>query len=296
LSPWQTLEIDESADKRAIKRAYARLIKVHRPDDDANKFQQIRDAYENCLAQLEYQAAYESNEETFEPASDRSMVEFEHISSVEVNQNHEIQIEKEISPEALALEQETQKNELVLNDFYQCFDHVIETLQSLKNINDWHPDLWQSIMNHPALDVFTLKSYLRTQVFERLEMTFERNYVRISYPYNLPEDFITDVADLFHFKDLEGQSDTPFMMILNEHYYPNYAQIHAQQNYDEEVEAQNTPPLKFAFNVFITLATVVLILYLLFSEQHSFNYFYFIPCFAILLKNSRYFWQYFRTN
>jgi hypothetical protein len=46
------LDIDETADERTIKRAYARLLKVHRPDDDPEGFQRLNQAYQFCLSQL----------------------------------------------------------------------------------------------------------------------------------------------------------------------------------------------------------------------------------------------------
>lgn len=48
MSPWEVLGLgrEEAADPAAVKRAYARLLKVHRPDRDPEGFRRIRDAYE----------------------------------------------------------------------------------------------------------------------------------------------------------------------------------------------------------------------------------------------------------
>lgn len=43
------LQVPREADERDIKRAYARLLKKTRPDDDAAAFQQLQEAYEYCL-------------------------------------------------------------------------------------------------------------------------------------------------------------------------------------------------------------------------------------------------------
>lgn len=48
---YQLLQIPRSADEREIKRAYARLLKKTRPDDDAAAFQRLQEAYEACLDQ-----------------------------------------------------------------------------------------------------------------------------------------------------------------------------------------------------------------------------------------------------
>lgn len=46
------LELSQAATERDLKRAYARLLKVHRPDTDPEAFQRLRQAYERALADL----------------------------------------------------------------------------------------------------------------------------------------------------------------------------------------------------------------------------------------------------
>lgn len=46
---WTVLSLPDDADERSIKRQYARLLKSNRPDDDAEGFQRLRDAYEQAL-------------------------------------------------------------------------------------------------------------------------------------------------------------------------------------------------------------------------------------------------------
>lgn len=47
---WTILGLRADADERAIKRSYAALLKVHRPDEDLDAFQRLREAYEQALA------------------------------------------------------------------------------------------------------------------------------------------------------------------------------------------------------------------------------------------------------
>jgi uncharacterized membrane protein len=47
--PWATLALDPTSDKRAIKQAYARLLKRTRPDDDPAGYQALREAYDQAL-------------------------------------------------------------------------------------------------------------------------------------------------------------------------------------------------------------------------------------------------------
>ncbi|MGF7244119.1 hypothetical protein ABIC11_004575 [Pseudomonas oryzihabitans] len=46
------LELSQAATERDLKRVYARLLKVHRPDTDPEAFQRLRQAYECALAEL----------------------------------------------------------------------------------------------------------------------------------------------------------------------------------------------------------------------------------------------------
>lgn len=46
LSWWQVLGVDEDAEISTIKKAYSKLIKAHRPDEDPEEFNRIREAYE----------------------------------------------------------------------------------------------------------------------------------------------------------------------------------------------------------------------------------------------------------
>jgi hypothetical protein len=47
---WSVLHLHNDADARDIKRSYARLLKTFRPDEDAEGFQRLREAYEQALA------------------------------------------------------------------------------------------------------------------------------------------------------------------------------------------------------------------------------------------------------
>lgn len=53
MNPWTLLQIDPTDDSRAIKRAYAKLLKQHRPDEDPDGFQRLHQAYKQALAMAE---------------------------------------------------------------------------------------------------------------------------------------------------------------------------------------------------------------------------------------------------
>lgn len=69
-SLWAILGTEPTGDERAIKRAYAKRLKVTRPEDDPQAFQELRDAYEYALHHAPRFAAElaELREETEVPA------------------------------------------------------------------------------------------------------------------------------------------------------------------------------------------------------------------------------------
>ena len=54
MNPFAILGLESEANERDIKRAYARLLKEHRPDQDPEGFQRIRQAYEAATEQLKW--------------------------------------------------------------------------------------------------------------------------------------------------------------------------------------------------------------------------------------------------
>lgn len=46
MDPWKVLDIEPTGDVRAIKRAYAVMLKQHKPDKDPDGYQRVRDAFD----------------------------------------------------------------------------------------------------------------------------------------------------------------------------------------------------------------------------------------------------------
>lgn len=57
------LELDEDADERAVKRAYAKRLRTTRPDEDPAGFQQLHEAYQAALAYAKYRAQWDEDED-----------------------------------------------------------------------------------------------------------------------------------------------------------------------------------------------------------------------------------------
>ena len=69
---WTVLQLADDADERTIKRTYARLLKNCRPDDDAEGFQRLREAYEQALNIARWRADNEEVETVEAPMAEQA--------------------------------------------------------------------------------------------------------------------------------------------------------------------------------------------------------------------------------
>ncbi|KTC49575.1 molecular chaperone DnaJ [Pseudomonas fluorescens ABAC62] len=67
---WTILQLPDDADERTIKRSYARLLKNCRPDEDAEGFQRLREAYEHAMNEARWRADNEEQASVQAPVAE----------------------------------------------------------------------------------------------------------------------------------------------------------------------------------------------------------------------------------
>ncbi|QXL98190.1 J domain-containing protein [Cronobacter sakazakii] len=70
MDAWTLLGLEPTKDKGALRRAWAKIVKQHRPDQDPQKYQQLREAYEAAQRYQEY------DEEEDEEGDDESVITY----------------------------------------------------------------------------------------------------------------------------------------------------------------------------------------------------------------------------
>lgn len=96
MSEWSLFGIEPTSDKRAIKRAYAKLIKTIDPADEPKRFQQVREAYDYLLNFGRFYVEEKSQEQ---PENNEPTHSFDENQSIQ-NESVENYLEQSSEPEA----------------------------------------------------------------------------------------------------------------------------------------------------------------------------------------------------
>lgn len=77
---WDLLKISPTTDRVAIKKAYAARLKVTRPDDDAQAYQELREAYDFALEMANWQALEDAEPVEFSQVDILDKTEYENAN------------------------------------------------------------------------------------------------------------------------------------------------------------------------------------------------------------------------
>jgi hypothetical protein len=181
VNPYRILGVDGDATEADVKRAYARLLKQHRPDVDPTGFQRLHEAYTHCLSHARYRAqygveCYDEEYEGDEPATEASeefavLGETERHSAADAVSQPMVAVDDmgtaSFETEFVATLPESEAGEDHALDSSFNTDAFIDEL--LERARHRHPgELSRWLTGHEALYSLQLKQFLTGQVASAL--------------------------------------------------------------------------------------------------------------------------------
>ena len=180
---WQILEINITTDKKSIKKAYVKMISANHPEENPEKFKEIKNAYDMAIK-------YANNQEKIvKPTVIKANRKVNLADNGENHINIKQEIQENINDEIAikyANKQELEKNEEIVN-----IDNSINLNKttSLKQRNKIHKDLQESEKQQFTISNVIDKQMLKEDVFENVIETDNNN----------SEEFIKKVINLYLF-------------------------------------------------------------------------------------------------
>ncbi|UKS28945.1 tetratricopeptide repeat protein [Paenibacillus sp. HWE-109] len=164
---WNALGIDPSSDSSVIKRAYAKQLKLHHPEEDPEGYQRLREAYDQALRQAKQQSNRSVNRIVSEEEVEQQ--ESQHVS---VSNRIMILPEQDHVPRS----PEHQLDEFMgkVKMIYNTFISRIDTDYWLELMNDdvmWNVNLQRSVYER-MLNFLESHPYLPRSVWQLLEGSF----------------------------------------------------------------------------------------------------------------------------
>lgn len=152
---WGILGIEETSNIKEVKKAYAKQLKVCHPESSPEEFQRLREAYEEALACIKYEA---------------KEAVYEDIAGVE----HSVEVR-----EACEDEEQVGKDTYVWSEKYKIFEDLIGQIKNLYEDIDARNDIqrWEALMKAETLwnledrELFGFK--LQEYLIENSKLTVE---------------------------------------------------------------------------------------------------------------------------
>ena len=167
---WEILQIEPTNEKKAIKRAYAKLVKQYKPENSPEAYQKIREAYDDAMNHIKH---YEVD--LIVPHTDNSEVNIEHYAEKKAVEEAVIDTQQVQEAQEVQEVQEVQESD---DDIKKIDDLIIE----LKNKELPEDDI-RSIFNESVLINLKNRTIFEEKLF--LHLTF---CDQSEYSYDLAEE------------------------------------------------------------------------------------------------------------
>lgn len=169
MSPFMLLGLDDRADERDVKRAYARLLRQHRPDEDPVGFQRLNEAYQHALACVVHRMAALADGDDGEQLHAHEAAE--PLQEVEQPRGPASPPPVAVPPLVAADGTPPHPQAVVQPAAPPLSDADIEAVahEVLEHASDQAPQILHArLMGHPALYALSIKRRVANQVFHRI--------------------------------------------------------------------------------------------------------------------------------
>ncbi len=162
MTVWEILGIDPSDDERAIKKAYAKGLKKHHPEEDPEGYQRLREAYDAALNQAKHGITFPQPDEYDE------YDEYDEETENDWNPQFVETAEDTIVHPVEGFMQEVQK---LYDDFFARLD--LEKWETLLQSDIVWDMQYSEPLQDRLIDFLTAHTFLPHSVWNLLEQTFQ---------------------------------------------------------------------------------------------------------------------------
>ena len=147
---WNVLEISYDSDLKTIKRAYAKLLKIHNPEDDPEGYQNLREAYDKAVKYAKRNS--ENTQESINYNSVENIINKVNIegnkNDDEINENEQIKFKE--NPNIKHIFNEEQDTKININEQISEF---LKRLDEIYNNMSLRIDstVWEELLNSDVI-------------------------------------------------------------------------------------------------------------------------------------------------
>ena len=228
--PWSGLDLEEKTrDLKVVKRAYAKKLKLTRPDDDPDGFRKLRQAFDDAKQRIQWAEYDDEYEEDLDTASEEDIQSqpiepYESAQETEVLKDKPDELQKPIAEPELSksVEQEIDLPHETVDEIPNEWSLVWKALEKTAGflkipVNEWDEEpetkkkpwgadkpnfdvlVWAEVLDEPTLSRLdyweSISNDLRWQLLRFLGWNYEKPD---NHPLkNVPAEFASFLAERF---------------------------------------------------------------------------------------------------
>lgn len=265
---WDILEIGPTTEVAVIKKAYAKHLKIYRPDDDPQGFQLLREAYDSALQYAKFHR-YDTENEIYE-----DNIEGDNNQCVQTQDNNDD--EGDVTTNYVNLDKVNNQNNYINQEC--IYEDEYENLEEYNDLNASYKRLPPDTFINSSLEVDENSGQLIDNFFEKVQNLYNNFYQRIEEKNW--EELLKE--EVFWQLDLVEQVKYRMLNFLIENYFiPRnvWRMFNKIFHWDEqEVFLHQHFPFEFVDYLFLQLGDERVLRYCYFDKNVEMDYEEYLSC------------------